>query len=317
MKRITTILIAALVLTSCSKLMKVKLAESEGKDHETTEITTKLSAPPSEKDYKNDEVVSGNTITSVGAATGYAVQDASAARREEDKPAGTATVILSRMETKVPSKIIRNASISFQVDSTDRSHGHIVQLLTLYQAYFGSDSRVQYGDRIQQRMSIRVPAEHFDAIIEALMRESVYTDTKNITADDVTSEFVDVEARLKSKKEVEKRYIELLARAQKVTDVLEVENNLRVIREEIESTEGRLKLLRDQVGYSTIDLTIYQKVNPEIQPETGMGHRIREAAVNGWRGLEFCLLAMVNMWPLLVVISAVMLWLRVRRSRKA
>jgi hypothetical protein len=63
------------------------------------------------------------------------------------------------------------------------------------------------------------------------MRESVYTDTKNITADDVTSEFVDVEARLKSKKEVEKRYLELLARAQKVTDVIEVENNLRVIRE--------------------------------------------------------------------------------------
>jgi hypothetical protein len=48
-----------------------------------------------------------------------------------------------------------------------------------------------------------------------------------------------------------------------------------------------------------------------------MIHRIREAAVNGWRGLEFCLLAMVNMWPLLVVIASILLWLKVRRSRKA
>jgi hypothetical protein len=161
MKKITIILIAALFLTSCSKLMKSKLAEAAGKDRQQQRSTTKLSEAPPENDYKNNGLVSGYTIASTGSTATYAVQDASAERKEEDKPVGNATVSIPttqpRMETKVPSKIIRNASISFQVDSTDRSSAHIVQLLAMYQAYFGSDSRVQYGDRIQQHMSIRDP----------------------------------------------------------------------------------------------------------------------------------------------------------------
>jgi hypothetical protein len=149
------------------------------------------------------------------------------------------------------------------------------------------------------------------------MSESVYTNSKNITAEDVTSQFVDIEARLKTKKEVELRYTALLREAKKVSDILEVENNLRTIREEIESQEGQLKYLKDQVSYSTINLSIYQKLDYSPEPELGFFSKIKEAFVNGWRGLISFFVGLVSIWPFIVIFSVVGFYLIKRwRNRK-
>ena len=83
---------------------------------------------------------------------------------------------------------------------------------------------------------------------------------------DVTEEYTDVVIRLKNKKEAEKRFLEILKQTKTIKEILDVEEHLREIREEIESKEGRLKFLNDQVSYSTINLSIYQVSESSMLP---------------------------------------------------
>jgi hypothetical protein len=297
MRKLGIMAVAALLLTACNKL-KVPNAIA---DLSTTQ--------------KSEEVVAdapAAASTTLAMAEPKSAPPADQSTREQDPiPVPNSA---TRLEDKIPSQIIRNASVEFQVDSTDRSHTRIADILKAHNAYFGSDNRVQGGALIEQHMVIRVPAANFDRLLEALMQESIYTDRKNISAEDVTSEFVDAEARLKAKKEVEARYIELLHRAQKVTDVIEVENNLRVIREEIESTQGRLKLMRDQVAYSTIDLTIYQRLSFTPSPEAGIFSRLGQGFISGWRGFESFIVELVSVWPFMIGLGVLIGWLIRRRN---
>jgi hypothetical protein len=220
--------------------------------------------------------------------------------------------------TKAPTKIIRNASVEFQVNNTTESHERIKALLTKYNAYFGSDNNSTSAYRKDNNMTIRVPSKNFDALMDEVMKESIYTDYRNISAEDVTDQFVDAEARLKTKKQVEQRYLALLKDAKKVQDILDIEDKLRVIREEIEATEGKLKLLNDQVDYSTINLNIYQKLDYVPQPQTGFFSNLKEAFINGWRSLIGFVIVIVRLWPFIIIVGlAVALIVKLRRKRTA
>jgi hypothetical protein len=164
-------------------------------------------------------------------------------------------------------------------------------------------------------MVIRVPADKFDALLEELMKESIYTNYKNITAEDVTEQFVDTEARLKTKREVEQRYIALLKEAKKVQDILDIEDKLRVIREEIEATEGKLKLLNDKVNYSTIYLNTYQTLDYVPEPEKGFFSNVKEALIRGWRDLIGFVVSLIRLWPFLIAAGITVFWF-IRRLRK-
>ena len=275
------------------------LGSCDARTHFTDSLETKESAiildespPRSTKSYTENETSAGSS------------QDADDLKTGKQQAA-----------EKTPLLIIKNASVQFQVTDAEASHTKIAALLGPHNAYFGSDNRSSNNYQVENNMVIRVPAANFDKLMEALMQESVYTNYKNISADDVTAEFTDIQARLKTKKEVEQRYLALLKQAGKITDILEVEEKLRVIREEIEAAEGRVKLLRDQVGYSTITLNIYQKLNYTPAPQVGFLSNLTEAFVNGWRALLAVLVGLVNVWPFLLLITAA-IWLVVRLRRR-
>lgn len=208
---------------------------------------------------------------------------------------------VAKNSTKIVLQIIKNSELRFQVKNIRQSHANIAALLANYQAYFASDNQSSNSNNIENNMVIRVPADQFQKLMDEILKESVYTNFKNITATDVTAEFVDIQARLKTKKEVEQRYLALLRQANKVSDILEVEDKLRVIREEIEATEGRLKLLNDEVAYSTITINMYQNLDFTPEPQIGFFSKLKEALVNGWRALVAFTLALVRIWPFVII----------------
>jgi len=140
---------------------------------------------------------------------------------------------------------------------------------------------------------------------------------KKLTTDDVTAQHADVAARLSTKRAVEKRYIDLLSRAHKISEVLAVEEKIGEVREEIESTESRLKALNDEVSYSTISLTCYQ-VLPQAVPDAPVislaGHLV-DSFYTGWTLLTSLLIGVVAIWPLLIVGGGA--WWALRRWRRS
>lgn len=102
-------------------------------------------------------------------------------------------------------------------------------------------------------VTVRVPAAHFDDAFAAL-REIGRMLSESRQAEDVTEEFVDLGIRLDTARKARDRLLEVLAKAEKVADVLAVEAELRRLTEEIERMEGRRKFLMDRVALATLEV---------------------------------------------------------------
>lgn len=130
----------------------------------------------------------------------------------------------------------------------------------------------QWGGYLQRQSgttwTVRVPAEHFDdAFAAARSAGRVLGESRE--ANDVTEEFVDLGIRVDNARRSRDRLLEILAKAEKVEEILAVERELRRLTEEIERMEGRLKFLKDQVAMSTLsaDFVAIAVVEPKPQPK--------------------------------------------------
>ena len=111
----------------------------------------------------------------------------------------------------------------------------------------------------------------------------------------------------------------LLAQAHKISEILEVESKIAEVREEIESTESRLKTLNDEVAYSTIALTCYQSISQTMPdaPVVSLGSRILEGFYEGWSLLAGLVVGVVTLWPVWLLGAGSWWLLRRWRQRRA
>jgi hypothetical protein len=109
------------------------------------------------------------------------------------------------------------------------------------------------SSRQDESIVVRIPRDRFQDVIATIEKLGDVTH-RDIKAQDVTDEFVDLQARLKNAYNIRERLSDLLTRAA-VKDALEIEKELGRVTEDIERMEGRLKLLRDQIAFSTITVT--------------------------------------------------------------
>jgi hypothetical protein len=152
---------------------------------------------------------------------------------------------------------------------------------------------------LEQTMTIRVPSAEFDGLLADVSAGVTHFDRREIRALDVTAEFVDIEARLKTKKETESRYRELLTQAKSVEEILKIEEQVDKLRAEIESTEGRLRLMKDRENYSTLAVSFYES----SAKAAGFWNRVRGNFLLGWETVVEFTIAVVVMWPLMFLTS--------------
>lgn len=210
-------------------------------------------------------------------------------------------------------KLIKEGSITFETADTKATKSIIEKATKQFEGYLSEDNEYDYGYRIQHNVTVRVPSDNFDNLLNAISQAVVEMDDQNITVKDVTEEYVDVEARLKSKKKVEERYLSLLSKAHNVGDILQVEHELARIREDIERVEGRLRYLKNQVSLSTLRITYYQTI--ETEESFGFGKKVGNGFENGFKGLLWFFIGLVNIWPFILFV-VIGVWVLVRWIKK-
>lgn len=210
-------------------------------------------------------------------------------------------------------KLIRNGDIRFQTRDLSSTGDFIISTVQSMDGYISGDNIFDSEDRITRRLDIRIPAGRFDSLIDTISSNAKSVEFRNIHLQDVTEEFIDIEARLETKKELESRYIQLLQKAQKVEEILAIEKELGTLRADIEAIEGRLKYLNDQVGFSTLNAEFYQLKSSA----NNFSSRVGSAFVEGWRWLILTLVGLVHLWPfLLLLLLAVPLFMKISARRK-
>ena len=227
--------------------------------------------------------------------------------------------VLKDLYSNGKAKLIKTLNYRFDVENVNRTNEAIETAVKKYPAYI-SDSKLTFGRfQIENKITIRIQNEFFQDMIKDIDQQAKLIIQRNISTDDVAKEFVDLESRLKTKREVEQRYAEILRKkAGTITELLEAEQKIGDLHEEIEATISRINYLKDQVSYSTINLEFYQTITQQIaEVETNStGKDFKEALSAGWTGIVSFLLVITYIWPLiiLVIITGAFYWFKKRRS---
>lgn len=209
-------------------------------------------------------------------------------------------------------KLIKEGWVTFETEDLTTTRANILTAIEAHKGYLSSDQESNSGDRMSATLVIRVPSDQFDALLTDVSEGVNRFENKDIRVKDVTAEFLDIQARLKTKKELESRYLALLKQARTVTEILEIEKQIGQLRAEIESVEGRLKYLKNQVSFSTLTLTVYEQVASSI----GFGRKFSEGFANGWENLIWFFVGLTNIWPFLILIAGFLGFFWWRRKKK-
>ena len=241
-----------------------------------------------------------------------------------------------------PSAVPTSAAIEASADGTSAANKISRQIiyrasLLLYVTDFGAaDQQIQKltkdaGGYIAQfredrpsgsirggKWTARVPQEKFDAFLDAVCSLGI-AGHREVQSDDVTEEYVDINARLKNKQALESRLLELVAkRTDAIHDVVALENELARVREEIERMQGRLRYLTDRVALTTVEIAAYERID-YCPPQATLAGKIAHtffASLDGLRecaeALLLCLVALLP-WAFTFAVLCIPLVLAIRR----
>ena len=216
-----------------------------------------------------------------------------------------------RIDTPAERKVIKQGNIRFETSDLNKTESFLKSILDAIGGYIVNDHVYDSENQVTHVMVIRIPAARFDEFLNKISDTVGKFDTKSINVSDVTEEFIDVEARVKTNKELETRYRQLLAQAKSVEDMLAIEKEMRDLRTEIESIEGRLRYLRDQVSMSSLTIEFYQKTGAS----TGYSKKLGQALVRGWDFMLVFIIGVMHLWPFILIVAGV-LFVTYRNTKK-
>jgi hypothetical protein len=216
----------------------------------------------------------------------------------------------------IETKIIKNANLRFETDDLNKTNSKIQAAVKKWNASIQNDTEEKEYNTNTRRLLVRIPSKNFDAFIADVSQGVGYFDTKEISSQDVTEEFIDIESRLKTKKALENRYIQLLQKANKISEILEIEKQISEIREEIESKEGRLKYLNSQVSMSSVSVAFYKNQVDNGGASISYGTKIWNSVASGFNSILTFFLFLLQIWPFILILVAGIIFYRRRFSKK-
>jgi hypothetical protein len=221
--------------------------------------------------------------------------------------------------------IVRAAGVTLTTKDFDKARTGLDEILKRHRGYVGElNVNTPAGVGRTLTATLRVPADQLDATL-AELRKLGRVEAESQSGQEVTAQYVDLEARLSNARNTERRLTELLRQQSgKLSDVLAVETELSRVRGEIESMESQRKNLANQVDFATLSATVNEDYKAQLQvmpPSTST--QFRNAAVDGYKGMVDGIVGVavflfsygpsLLFWALLLFFPVRSLWRKLRR----
>jgi Domain of unknown function (DUF4349) len=174
---------------------------------------------------------------------------------------GAANQAADQAQQNLPSldrMIVRTVTMTIAVSNVQESFKKIEQLVSAQRGYLAGTSIRQDGDRQVATLTLRVPADPatYQATLEQLRGLAERVVDEQSQAQDVTEEYVDLESRMRNLQASEQALLAVLAKAQRVEDIIQVQRELTNVRGQIEQIQGRKQALERRADMATITLTV-------------------------------------------------------------
>ena len=222
--------------------------------------------------------------------------------------------------------IAHTVSLSIVAKEFDNARAALDSVLARHNGYAsGLNVATPQGAARMLQASLRIPAPRLVAAV-AELKALGRVELENQSGEEVTQQHADLVARLKNSRETEQRLQAiLLERTGKISDVLEVEQEIARVRGEIEQMEAEQKNLEHRVDFATIDLKLAEEYKAQLTtPAPSVAMQLRNAIVDGFRSAFQSLLALVLflaecsptllLWLMILSLPAWLLWRRYQRS---
>ena len=205
---------------------------------------------------------------------------------QEAAPAGavqnqTSTGSLLTAETQVPDsgrKVIRTANIGIVVADVPTSVKAIRGIVDTIAGAFVSHTEIGGNEPYRiSSITLRVPAERFDETIERVRGHGREVVNEDVTGQDVTAQFTDIESRMRNAQATEKQLLEIMATSKTVLDTLEVQREVAKVREQVEMFQGQLNVLADQAALSTITVNLHPVPDLRVERSAPDQYAMHEA----------------------------------------
>ncbi len=232
----------------------------------------------------------------------------------------------SNLPDEAQRKIILTASLQLVVQETDKTVDRIRSLVSADGGYVVSANIWRDGETIRGNLQVRVPADKIDPFLADVKKLAVRVEREETGGQDVTEEYVDLQARLTNLQAAEKELRELMTSVRqkggKAEDIMAVYNELVNVRGQIEQIQGRMQYIDRLSAMATVNLDLSEQMAAPIgQPGWQPGQTVRQAlnalVQTGKFGVDVLIWVAFYLVPLLIVPVAVIVgvWLLARRRR--
>ncbi len=184
--------------------------------------------------------------------------------------------------TEISRRVIRTAELSVETDAPQVAVGKLAGLADARGGFVVSSETTRWNgsdgaETVSTTVVFRVPVAAFDEALAAVRALGTRVASEKVSGQDVTEEYVDLEARIRAQRAVEEQYMLVLKDAKTIPDILAVQQKLGEIRSDIERAEGRRRYLENQTSLSTITVHVAHHIEAVDASGPGFGRNLRQA----------------------------------------
>ena len=211
-------------------------------------------------------------------------------------------------------KLVKTGTLSLEVADVDAAARRLTRLVDSLGGYIAQESSQDYG-RPHRQLTLKLPVARFEGALPRIEATGLRVLSRDIQVVDRTADYIDADARLRTQRTLAERLRQLVARADAVEDVIEVERELARVTGEIERFEAHLKDIDRAATYATLTLTL----DGPAEEGPAVASFFQEVGQSLGFGVDFLrtlVLGLLALWPLWIVLGVGAWWWRRHSARR-
>jgi outer membrane murein-binding lipoprotein Lpp len=197
--------------------------------------------------------------------------------------------------------IIYTGSITIRVDDVNQAAAKVTGIVAGSGGFVGGDKRDSSGDSSTAEMTLRVPADKFQTVVNALAKDLGKEESRGISTEDVTEQTIDLDARIAVQQARVDSGRNLLAKAKSLSDLVMLEKEVATRESDLASLQAKKRHLADLTALSTITVVLLDPGAPAVPVKTGPPGFLAGLS-GGWHAL------LASLGVLLTILGALLPW---------
>lgn len=213
---------------------------------------------------------------------------------------GTNSVPVPSADTR---KLIAKGNVEIKVkpENVDSIYDNINALIKKHNGYKSSEKQNEF----RYSVSASIPSASFEDFTDALNKVGGKMSDKSINVQDVTDAYTDLISEIKSKEAALEQYRVLLKRANKISEIIEIQTKIDYIQNDIDVMNGRRINIDRKVAYSVVDIDLIivkkEMAKDDDDDTPSFGSELVDSLSDGWAIIKFLIVFLLRLWPFFII----------------